>query len=86
MAKHIDIEQHGMYRMGLTCSEIESYLAQRAKEAKKKMSHKRMYARFCRIAGTNTGAIAEDGAMLMYRLDVKRFAELMFEGKRTYFD
>jgi len=81
------IEDYGDYRGGLTINEIKEYLKKRACATRLG----RLYIQFCKIAGINTmGVIVTQCCgkrmTLMYRSDVKRFADLMFEGTPTYFD
>jgi len=83
-----DLQSYGTFRMGLTTEEIKDYLRARGDT----LNVKRLYAKFCDIAGCNTmgGFICEkcgDSKGLMYRYDVLRFADVLF-GKTdsTYFD
>lgn len=85
----IDINHFGDYRMGLTDKEIMLYLCNRAAIKRNKyynMSLNKIYKIFCEIAGCNTGAVGPNGECLMYRHDVERFADQMFDGTPTYFD
>ncbi len=82
----LDIESFGDYRIGLTLDEIKEYLAIRCQEHNLDIDAKKMYKRFSEIAGSNTMAVTRDGKVLMYRWDVKRFADKMFLNKETYFD
>ena len=82
----IDINDFGEYKDGMSFDEIREYLKFRAGVSK----IGDLLKRFGKIAGVNTGAVSKDkdGHLihLMYRHDVERFADLMFEGKETYFD
>lgn len=84
--KLIDIEEFGIYRMGLTTEEIKKYLKNRA--CTTRLGH--LYDKFCRVAGINTVAVIKDeyknSITLMYRWDVKRFADAMLKGTATYWD
>ena len=55
-----------------------------------KLTTKELYTQFCVIAGINTVPIVtlEDGTEItvMFRHDVKRFADVLFLGIPTYFD
>jgi hypothetical protein len=85
---NIKITHYGKYTQGLTSSEIEDYLRARAN----KIAVKRLYKKFCNIAGVNTMAMygcpnCEYQTSLMYRHDVKRFSDVLFVvTKGTYFD
>jgi len=86
-----DIYHYGVYRRGLTSEEIKRYLKIRARtDSKVKKSVKTLAKQFNKVAGINTGAVEflEDKTpvSLMYRHDVKRFADKLFLGKETYFD
>lgn len=83
----INLETYGKYRLGLTNSEIMTYLWEIAKKlGLGQYTKKDLFARFCKVAGPgNTGAMA-DGKFLMYRHDVERFAEKMFLGIPTFWD
>jgi len=83
----MDIENFGIYRMGMTIREIKEYLKKRAGVTK--LGH--LYEKFCRVAGTNTvsaGRCEFCGKQfsLMYRCDVVRFTNLLLKGTPTYFD
>jgi len=86
--EEIDIYQFGIYRMGLTDSEIKEYLSLR--QGKKKI--KDVWKKFCFTAGVNTMAMitcefCKKNFCLMYRHDVLRFANVVFGvTKGTYFD
>ena len=86
-----DINQYGIYRRGLDSKEIKYYLKIRARNSMfDKMTIKQLYRKFVKIAGVNTMALVTlpDGTVnsLMYRWDVKRFANCLFLGIPTYFD
>jgi 20S proteasome alpha/beta subunit len=86
----IDINEYGKYRIGLTSEEIQEYLKERYNEGLKalpipyktiKKCLKATYKKFCAIAGVNTvGVVKKDNKniTLMYRYDVKRFADKLF--------
>ena len=78
------LENYGDYRMGLTSEEIQRYLEARCHTEKKNI--KDVYSLFNKIAGVNTMAVGPQGQCLMYRHDVKRFADELLLGKETYFD
>lgn len=82
-----ELKSYGQFRRGLTTKEIEKYIQARAG----KLSVKRLIKKFNEIAGCNTMGIfscemCECSQSLMYRWDVERFADVLFEGKPTYFD
>ena len=89
-----EIDHYGSYRQGLTDKEIKKYLKILSKTTAlirfSKLTTKQLYNKFCKIAGVNTMALVtlEDGTtrVLMYRHDVKRFADVLFLGKKTYWD
>ena len=86
-----DIDEYGIYRQGLTTEEIKYYLKIRARNTKlAKRTVTRLYRAFTDITGVNTMAIVtlENGTeeMLMYRHDVKRFSEVLFDSISTYWD
>lgn len=86
MKSEVNIEELGDYRQGLTFAEIRLYLALRVKTTNLKKINS-LYAKFWHIAGPgNTMAIGPQGQPLMYRRDVKRFADALLLGKETYFD
>jgi hypothetical protein len=80
--KNEDIEHIGDYRLGLTSEEIEYYIGLRANT----LSTKRLLDKFDKIAGVNTCAVGPQGQSLMYRHDVKRFADKLLLGTPTYWD
>lgn len=96
--ENIDIYQYGKYQMGLTDNEIKEYLKKEYNHKaevmgveKRRKCTKVMWNRFCQIAGVNTGIVVicehcKKSTYLMYRHDVKRFADKMFLGTPTYFD
>ena len=101
MERIIDLEDYGIYRSGLTDVEIKEYLKNRYNVGaeqmcvrKRRVCTKAMYKRFCNIAGVNTMTAVSvyntkgrsEFVSLMYREDVRRFADLMFDGISTYFD
>lgn len=84
--KEIDINEYGIYRMGLTTKEIKEYLKMRAGTTKLG----NLYQRFCNEAGINTMAMVADEQgnkiTLMYRWDVERFVKKLLDGTPTYWD
>ena len=84
----LDLTHFGQFRIGLTGEEIKNYLRARAD----KKGIERIYKSFCNIAGCNTvGSFQCPDCnvlhSLMYRWDVKRFADVLFGvTKDTYFD
>lgn len=83
-----EINLFGRYRSGLTNQEINDYLRARAGTVQVKTLRKK----FNKIAGVNTGSSASCEncgylQSLMYRHDVKRFADVLFGiTNGTYFD
>ena len=77
-----DLQDLGHYKAGLTNEEIEDYI----KERNKGKMTKTIMKKFQKIAGINTVGVGPEGQSLMYRWDVKRFADQMFDGKPTYWD
>lgn len=77
-----DLDCYGIYRMGLTGNEIYYYLQARANKVK----IKKLVDKFYDIAGCNTMSMSPTGEGLMYRHDVERFAEKLFNNTETYFD
>lgn len=77
-----DLATYGVYRIGLTSSEIEDYLKVRGNT----LNIIKLRKKFNDVAGCNTMGIAPTGESLMYRWDVERFAEKLFNNKPTYFD
>jgi len=78
----LDLELFGAYKWGLIDEEIKTYLKERARS--KRLG--KLYIQFSNIAGVNTCAMGPQGQTLMYRHDVKRFADKLFDGKATYWD
>lgn len=84
----------GDYRLGLTSDEINRYIWGRRHDINPNVVPEnygtdvtiaRMRHLFGEIAGVNT--VAEvNGEMLMYRHDVLRFANVLFDKKPTYWD
>ena len=85
----IDIDEFGDYRVGLTNKEVDEYLLSRY-NYKNGRQHKKCPAKiktlFAKIAGINTMTVSPQGETLMYRYDVLRFADVLFDCKKTYFD
>jgi len=88
----LDIYNYGEYRRGLANKEIDIHLRVRAIGTKyAKYSTKQLRNKFSKIAGVNTGAlvtcpICQKPISLMYRSDVERFADQMFQDIPTYWD
>jgi hypothetical protein len=87
----INLDFYGMYRAGLTAEEIRTYLKARGSTTKYKNSEKlknirRLINKFYDIAGANTVSMTPNGEILMYRHDVERYADVLFDNKSTYFD
>lgn len=84
----IDLYLFGKFNIGLTNEEIVDYIRVRANKYKVKGLVKSFY----KIAGTNTVGLyicskCKDEKILMYRHDVKRFADVLFKvTKSTYWD
>lgn len=78
----LNINCFGHYRAGLTSAEIDEYLHRRT--GKKRV--KQLRQKFNKASGVNTCAIGPNGQPLMYRHDVKRFADVILLGIPTYFD
>ena len=85
-----DLTYYGDYLHGLDDEEITKYLLSRSiwsgNKKFQKMRVKALLKIFNKIAGVNTCALTKDGKVLMYRHDVQRFADLMFDGTATYWD
>jgi hypothetical protein len=91
----LDINEFGKYRLGLTTEEIKEWLKLRYNEILSwrgkpiKKINNAIWNKFCQIAGCNTEATIQEGykkITLMYRHDVERFTDVLYEGKTTYFD
>ena len=82
MNKQIQLDHYGDYRQGLTGDEIKDYLRVRANT----LNVERIYKKFSDIAGCNTGCATPDGKFLMYRWDVERFANKLFNNEETHWD
>ena len=83
----LGLSKFGRFTIGLTHDEIKDYLRVRANQS----GVERLYKKFCKIAGVNTMGMytcpkCGDHRSLMYRHDVKRFADVMFLGIPTYWD
>ena len=80
------LDQYGVFRLGLTVDEIKHYL-----KFRNGGKLKQTYKKFCKIAGCNTEALVncpmcKENITLMYRWDVERFSNQLFDGTKTYFD
>jgi len=78
----LNLERYGDYRMGLTEEEVREYIRERNGG---KLS-KGIMSKFNKICGINTVGVGPEGQTLMYRHDVKRFADQLFDGVSTYWD
>ena len=83
-----NLQTYGQFRAGLTTDEVKDYLRARGDT----LNVKRLYNKFCDIAGRNTMGCftcekCGDMRGLLYRHDVLRFADVLFgKTKGTYFD
>lgn len=87
--KDLDIENYGEYRLGLTKEEIKHYLKAKCElpQYRRKFKYsQKLYNKFVEIMGVNTVAIAPNGESLWYRHDIERFAGVLFNREKTYFD
>lgn len=87
--EELDIINYGEYRLGLINEEIEHYIEARCSlpQYKNKFKNiKKAITKFWDIAGVNTMAINSLGEPLMYRHDVLRFAGVLFNREKTYWD
>jgi len=91
----LDINNFGKYRVGLTKQEIKEWLKVRwnellpLKSVPLKKINKATWKKFNEIAGCNTcGFVVANKNIvhLMYRWDVERFTNQLFDNKETYFD
>jgi hypothetical protein len=84
----IDIQHFGEYARGLTENEVKEYLKTRAGATKLGD----LYKRFCKIAGPGntmglvTCEFCKKEFGVMYRYDVERFANTLFDGTPTFWD
>lgn len=87
-----DINKFGKYREGLTIEEIKKYLILRNVETpviKNINDLPLLFELYDKIAGVNTAAckkIKGKLVILHYRWDVKRYADVLFLKKQTYWD
>ena len=87
----IDINNYGIYRLGLTNAEVTDYLHMRCLQKRriKRLLTLReiqdIQKKFNVIAGANTCA-SVNGIILHYRWDVQRHSDVLFEKISTYFD
>jgi hypothetical protein len=86
-------ELGGNFTLGMTSDEVDDYLRRRnAKRLRlKEPAVRDVIKKFNKIAGVNTcGAVqcpkCKEWISLMYRHDVQRFADKLFDGTETYFD
>jgi len=80
-----NINQFGIYRLGLTGEEVNIYLQVRAGRC----GAKKLSRRFWKLFGWGTRPLVicrGESIPLVYRHDVERFADAMFIGLKTYFD
>jgi hypothetical protein len=82
-----DLDRYGQFMMGLAGQEITNYIKVRAN----KWNVDKLIKEFIEISGCNTGSVyvcpkCRMEEFLMYRHDVERFADKLFDGKETYFD
>ena len=93
----INIDDFGIYKDVMTRNEIETYLIVRFNEKSSKtqesiyLNRKKLIHKFVKIAGANTQigvtcSYCKKLIRLMYRYDVERFANQLFNGTLTYFD
>jgi len=89
----LDLEHFGIYQLGLEASEIDKYLRVKAKKSSKykKYSTKQLRKVFNKISGVNAMVVVtcpkcSKEIVLMYRDDVRRFADYMFQGIKTYWN
>jgi hypothetical protein len=90
----INVEDFGIYKLGMTQEEIKDYLVSRYNEkrgAEQKKCLKSTYNKFIEIAGVNTRtcvicSCCKKLVSLMYRHDIERYANQLFNGTPTYFD
>ena len=87
MNKEINILWYGQYRHGLTRDEVDEYL----KERNRKKKIKKYRLKFNKLFGIQTCGVfvcpdCGKEKTLLYRHDVERIADLVFDGKKTYWD
>lgn len=85
----IYIENYGIYRIGLLFTEVDKYIEARCNLPQYKRKFKdinKVIKKFWEISGSNTCGMTPDNKSLMYRWDVSRFANVIFDRKDTYFD
>lgn len=83
----LDIYNFGDFRMGLTEQELTQYLKARNTGS----GIRNVTRKFSELAGCNTMGVHQCSYCgkqfgLMYRSDVKRFADLLFDRKPTHWD
>lgn len=97
MDNELAIERWGVYSNGMTREEIMSYLVARYNEdcvksqKSKYINQEKLFNKFAKIAGVNTQTCivcpcCNKQVSLMYRWDVERFANQLFNGTLTYWD
>lgn len=95
--RQINIKSFGDFNIGLSNEEINTYLQQRYNSYAEclgmsqitKRELKSLRKKFAKITGINTQAVIYVNGKsieLMYRYDVKRFADVLFIGKTTVWD
>jgi len=83
-----DIYRYGIFRSGLTLEEVDAYLLVRSG---KTVGIKKLRKQFSDLFGCGTAPLVvcprcKKNICLLYRHDVERFANVMFENTPTYFD
>jgi hypothetical protein len=87
-----NIDDYGVYAEGMTREEIKEYLRDYSiTQGSIKRNMSELYAKFNKIAGVNTCTsikcpCCKKQVILIYRHDIKRFADKLFLDKETYFD
>lgn len=87
--KPIDIQCFGDYRIGLTREETEQYVIHRSilkGGVWRKKKKNTITKQFWELMGVGTCGVGPQGQCLIYRHDVLRFANQMFDGIETYWD
>ena len=81
----LQLDHYGIFNAGLIESEIDDYLRMRANSLNIAQVKKRFNNE---LRGSTCQCVILDGKeyILVYRHDVQRFADAIFNGKKTYFD